>query len=253
MKIKYELKDKEITLSESEIKNIHEYYEAACTAEYMLENYPQVKTEEQAMELGYEVRRQMSKYGYDESEAISKVLKEASSEHLAELEYGAEENINFCNGSVVMATYRWLLSELSTHMGIAIYEEEGQEKGVELETWTVGGVDMITFIDFRGDLEGNRCNPYTLVELFRKWADEFDIDDTIRMHMEGESYRATFTYADAVKDFTAYQEEMKGYADELEGMLLFMEEEYNLTPELCEGIFFSLEDLYKGMNKEEQV
>lgn len=71
MKKTYEIKG--ITLDLSEMAEISRFYEAYCTAEYMLATYEQV-TEENAMELGYEVRRLMCKFDYSEDEAISEVL-----------------------------------------------------------------------------------------------------------------------------------------------------------------------------------
>lgn len=50
-----------------------DFYAASCTAEYVNENHPDL-TGEQAMELGYETRRLMDKYGYDEEEAIEAAM-----------------------------------------------------------------------------------------------------------------------------------------------------------------------------------
>ena len=51
-----------------DLVTINQFYEASCTAEYVMERYGlDGKT---AMELGAEARRQMDKYGYDEEEAI---------------------------------------------------------------------------------------------------------------------------------------------------------------------------------------
>ena len=72
MEIKYEIKG--ITLNVNDLMELHEYYEAACTAEYLMENYG-IADESEAMNLGYEVRRLMDKYGYDEEEAINEVLR----------------------------------------------------------------------------------------------------------------------------------------------------------------------------------
>ena len=58
----------------SEMSDIHHYYEAACTATYLMENYG-VSDENESLEIGYEVRRMMDKYGYCEEEAISMCLK----------------------------------------------------------------------------------------------------------------------------------------------------------------------------------
>lgn len=72
MKIEYEIKG--IKLTEWEMYDIKTYYEAACTAEYIMENYD--VTEEEAMELGHEVRRLMNKYGGEEEDVVYEVMKE---------------------------------------------------------------------------------------------------------------------------------------------------------------------------------
>ena len=72
MKIQYEIKG--ITLDVHDLMELHQYYEAACTAEYIMENYG-ITDEREAMRLGYEVRRLMDKYGYDEEIAINEVLR----------------------------------------------------------------------------------------------------------------------------------------------------------------------------------
>lgn len=72
MKIEYAIKG--ITLTEWDMYDIKNFYEAHCTAEYILENYD--VTEKKAIELGYEVRRLMDKYGYDEEEAIEQVISD---------------------------------------------------------------------------------------------------------------------------------------------------------------------------------
>lgn len=71
MKIQYEIKG--ITLDEFDMQRIKEHYETYCTAEYLTENYE--LTEERAVELGYDVRRMMLKYGYDEEYAIEEIMK----------------------------------------------------------------------------------------------------------------------------------------------------------------------------------
>ena len=96
MEIKYEIKG--ITLDVYDLMELHHYYEAACTAEYLMENYTYqigpwrrenemaelnlsaCKSDEKiALRLGYEVRKLMDKYGYDEEEAINKVLRDTLS------------------------------------------------------------------------------------------------------------------------------------------------------------------------------
>lgn len=72
MKIQYTIKG--ITLDVHEMRDIHEYYEAAHTAEYLMDNYG-ITDEGEALQLGYDVRETMDDYGFDELEAIDHVLK----------------------------------------------------------------------------------------------------------------------------------------------------------------------------------
>lgn len=72
MVIKYTIKG--VTLDDFDLMECHQYYEAACTAEYLMENYD-ISDEDTAMHLGYEVRRLMNKYDYDEETAIDEVMR----------------------------------------------------------------------------------------------------------------------------------------------------------------------------------
>lgn len=71
MEIKYEIKG--ITLNEFDMYDIKKYYEAACTAEYIMDNYD--VTEEEAMKLGWEVRRLMDNYGGTEEDLVYEVME----------------------------------------------------------------------------------------------------------------------------------------------------------------------------------
>ena len=77
MKIEYEIKG--ITLDVWDLINIHRYYEAACTAEFVMENY-EVSDEDQALQIGYDVRRLMDRYDCSELEAIDKIMEEIDKE-----------------------------------------------------------------------------------------------------------------------------------------------------------------------------
>lgn len=72
----FEYNIKGITLKANDLLDIKEYYDAACTAEYVYDNYDNIDTEEEALYIGYEVRRIMNKYDMDEDDAINKVLSE---------------------------------------------------------------------------------------------------------------------------------------------------------------------------------
>lgn len=71
-------------LSISDLIDIKEYYEACCTAEYLMDNYD-IESEEKAIELGYKVRERMddersNDYGTEEAEAIYEVMNEVEND-----------------------------------------------------------------------------------------------------------------------------------------------------------------------------
>lgn len=77
------------------------------------------------------------------------------------------------------------------------FEESGfmvhiNSDSAELEMWTDGGVNMIIYL-----------KPFTK-EKFIEYVDNFDIDEEIDLHRQGDSYKKTFTITQSVKDFTDY-------------------------------------------------
>lgn len=71
----FDVRCNDYQLSIIDFIEINKYYEACCTAEYLLENYPNLaNNEEKAIELGYQVRDLMCKYDYDEEEAIEDII-----------------------------------------------------------------------------------------------------------------------------------------------------------------------------------
>ena len=59
---------------------IHSYYEAQCTADYLRENHPGWP-EDKVQEIAYETRSQMDDYGFDETDAIEEAIKRYNEEH----------------------------------------------------------------------------------------------------------------------------------------------------------------------------
>ena len=68
--------------------------------------------------------------------------------------------------------------------------------GVELETWTDGGVDMI--INITDD------DPRSGADQLAYYVDTFDIDEEIDIHRQDPSYRANFRITQSVQDFNDY-------------------------------------------------
>ena len=64
-----------IKLQIEDLAAISNYYHAACTAESLIENHPEIDTLEKAMAIGYEVRNLMCRQGLEAHEAINQALR----------------------------------------------------------------------------------------------------------------------------------------------------------------------------------
>lgn len=75
MKIEYEIKG--VTLNSFDMVQIREYFAAACTAEYVQDNFHDYNlSDEESLKIGYKVRELMDDYGYDEDDAIDTVISD---------------------------------------------------------------------------------------------------------------------------------------------------------------------------------
>lgn len=83
------------------------------------------------------------------------------------------------------------------------YEENGECVGVEIETWTDGGVDMLHLIDGR-DRDMN--DPDWWKDELQSIYEAFDVDVEIDIHRQDKSYRDAFTHRMSVEDFDAHEE-----------------------------------------------
>lgn len=63
-----------VYLTEGELHRLHLFYEASCTAEYLMETYHIVDGEE-ALKLASEVRELMLEEDISEEEAIERIVK----------------------------------------------------------------------------------------------------------------------------------------------------------------------------------
>jgi hypothetical protein len=65
---------KGVTLNMDEMYKVHFWFNIYNTAEYLLENYPQL-SEDEAVRLASAVRDLMDTDGYDEDQAVEQVLR----------------------------------------------------------------------------------------------------------------------------------------------------------------------------------
>lgn len=79
---------------------------------------------------------------------------------------------------------------------VHLFEQNG-EQCAEVEKWTDGGVDMIFTL----------C-PFTK-ESFITSVNDFDIDEEIDLHRQGQDYKNAFTITQSVEDFTNFHNHLK--------------------------------------------
>ena len=111
--IRYEIRG--ITLNADELNNICEYYKAACTAEYIYDNYE--LTEEAALKYGYKIREEMSKHDLCEDEAIAKVCRGVKTR----IQHGKcpfdGDEVNDCEDCVYSIDYHYVNGECLPRVG----------------------------------------------------------------------------------------------------------------------------------------
>jgi hypothetical protein len=84
--------------------------------------------------------------------------------------------------------------------------EQDNVQCAEIETWTNGGVNMIHFL-----------NPFTIEE-FEGRVNDFDVDEEIDLHREGNDYKNAFTIRESVEDFEDYHNRLKDVLSKLQAL-----------------------------------
>ena len=72
-------------------------------------------------------------------------------------------------------------------------------QGLEMETWTDGDVNMIVWLE----------NEDNLLEDFKEFVENFDIDSEIELHREDKRYRDAFSLRESLNDFEDYAKWLK--------------------------------------------
>ena len=86
---------------------------------------------------------------------------------------------------------------------VHLTEQDGNQCA-EVETWTNGGVNMILWL-----------NPFT-VEEFKERVNNFDVDEEIELHRQGQNYKNAFTIRESVEDFEDFHIRLKDVLSELQ-------------------------------------
>ena len=86
---------------------------------------------------------------------------------------------------------------------VHLTEQDGNQCA-EVETWTNGGVNMILWL-----------NPFSIEE-FEQRVNDFDVDEEIELHRQGQDYKNAFTIKESVKDFEDFPIRLKDVFSELQ-------------------------------------
>lgn len=73
----------------------------------------------------------------------------------------------------------------------------GENGGVELETWTNGGVNMfITLVDIKTDED--------ILRGLKEYKNNFSVDEEVMLYLQDKSYKEDFTIRESLEDFEDY-------------------------------------------------
>ena len=86
---------------------------------------------------------------------------------------------------------------------VHLIEQDGNQCA-EVETWTNGGVNMILWL-----------NPFTAEE-FEQRVNDFDVDEEIDLHRQGQDYKNAFSIRESVEDFEDFNSRLKDVLSELQ-------------------------------------
>ena len=86
---------------------------------------------------------------------------------------------------------------------VHLTEQDGNQCA-EVETWTDGGVNMILWL-----------NPFTIEE-FKRRVNDFDVDEEIDLHRQGQDYKNAFSIRESVEDFESFHSRLKDVLSELQ-------------------------------------
>ena len=123
---------------------------------------------------------------------IEKLMLKSYSELLEiEKEYvNSKLTLNEISDAKKYREYEDYISFFELFFGVEEYKD-----GLQLETWTEGGVNMIHYFHKK-----DGC----YFKQFIEFVQNFEVDEEIEIHRQGESYRNVFTYRKSLEDFEDY-------------------------------------------------
>ena len=99
----------------------------------------------------------------------------------------------------------------SFNYSVNLIHENGMISGMELETWTNGGVNMVHTCFFYDDFQ-DLYDKNKVQKQFQEIVNNFSIDEEVDFHRQDENYKEMFTIKQSLKDFTEYQKRLEDLA-----------------------------------------
>jgi len=99
---------------------------------------------------------------------------------------------------------RSLVDTLEKHDLCVYLTKQDGKVCAEVETFTGYGVNMIIWL-----------SPFSLKE-FKRYVEDFDVDEQIEMHREDERYKSAFSISQSLADFTAFKERLEEIIENIE-------------------------------------
>jgi len=94
---------------------------------------------------------------------------------------------------------------------VSLYGSNGMNNGIEIETWTTGGVNMLHLIQF----DENFIDIYDINKInkqIEEIADNFSVDEEIDIHRQADDYRQFFSIKSSLEDFEEYEKDLEKMA-----------------------------------------
>ncbi len=95
---------------------------------------------------------------------------------------------------------------------VSLLSENGMNNGIEFETWTNGGVDMIHTIYFFNDYQDIYDKEKIKKEL-EEIIDNFSIDEEIEIYRQDKRYKEVFSIRESLEDFENYKEKLNDLSE----------------------------------------
>lgn len=95
---------------------------------------------------------------------------------------------------------------------VSLLSENGMNNGIEFETWTNGGVDMIHTIYFFDNYQDIYDREKVKNEL-EEMIDNFSIDEEIDIYRQDKRYKEAFSIKESLEDFENYEEKLNDLSD----------------------------------------